>query len=102
MIIYRIFNKINGKSYIGQSLFDFNKRYKGSKWWKYTHNIILKNSIEKYGVDNFEFEILHDDVKDLSELNSSSSWSSSSDSGSSFGGFGGGTQEVEELLVLGN
>lgn len=69
MIIYRIFNKINGKSYICQSLFDFNKRYKGSKWWKYTHNIILKNSIEKYGVDNFEFEILHDDVKDLSELN---------------------------------
>lgn len=28
MIIYRIFNKINGKSYIGQSIFKFNKRYK--------------------------------------------------------------------------
>lgn len=28
MIIYRIFNKINGKSYIGQSIFNFNKRYR--------------------------------------------------------------------------
>lgn len=34
MIIYRIFNKINGKSYIGQSIFKFNKRYKGSDWLK--------------------------------------------------------------------
>lgn len=29
MIIYRIFNKINGKSYIGQSVVSFNKRYRG-------------------------------------------------------------------------
>ncbi len=28
MIIYRIFNKINGKSYIGQSVVSFNKRFK--------------------------------------------------------------------------
>jgi hypothetical protein len=34
MIIYRIFNKINGKSYIGQSIFKFNKRYKGGDWLK--------------------------------------------------------------------
>ena len=47
MIIYRIFNKINGKSYIGQSVNSFDKRYKGNKWWKYTHNEILKNSIMK-------------------------------------------------------
>ena len=44
MIIYRIFNKINGKSYIGQSVVSFNKRYKGGDWLKYTHNQILKNS----------------------------------------------------------
>lgn len=63
MIIYRIFNKINGKSYIGQSIFKFNKRYKGSDWLKYTHNPILKNSVNKYGVDNFDFEIIEDNVK---------------------------------------
>lgn len=35
MIIYRIFNKINGKSYIGQSISNFNKRYKGGKnYWQ--------------------------------------------------------------------
>ena len=69
MIIYRIFNKINGKSYIGQSIFNFNKRYRGSDWLKYTHNPILKNSVNKYGVDNFDFEIIEDDVKDIDELN---------------------------------
>lgn len=47
MIIYRIFNKINGKSYIGQSVVSFNKRYKGSDWLKYTHNQILKNSVNR-------------------------------------------------------
>ena len=34
MIIYRIVNKLNGKSYIGQSVFNFNKRYKGGRWWE--------------------------------------------------------------------
>jgi hypothetical protein len=52
MIIYRIFNKINGKSYIGQSVVSFNKRYKGGDWLKYTHNQILKNSVNKYGLED--------------------------------------------------
>jgi len=69
MIIYRIFNKINGKSYIGQSVVSFNKRYKGGDWLKYTHNPILKNSVNKYGIDNFDFEIIEDNVKDIDELN---------------------------------
>jgi group I intron endonuclease len=69
MIIYRILNKINNKSYIGQSVLTFNKRYKGGQWWKYTHNLILKNSIDKYGLDNFDFEIIEDNVKDINELN---------------------------------
>lgn len=69
MIIYRIFNKINKKSYIGQSVNGFGFRYKGSKWWKYTHNEILKNSIEKHGLENFDFEILDNDVSSIDELN---------------------------------
>jgi group I intron endonuclease len=68
MIIYRIFNKVNGKSYIGQSVFSFNKRYRGD-WLKYTHNIILKNAVNKYGLENFDFEIIEDNVKDIDELN---------------------------------
>jgi len=69
VIIYRIFNKINKKSYIGQSVNDFNSRYKGSKWWKYTHNEILLNSIEKHGLENFDFEILVQDISTIDELN---------------------------------
>lgn len=69
MVIYKITNKINNKCYIGQSIFNFNKRYKGGQWWKYTHNVILKNSIDKHGLENFEFEILEDVVKDINELN---------------------------------
>jgi len=69
MIIYRIFNKINKKSYIGQSVNGFGFRYKGSKWWKYTHNEILKNSIKKHGLENFDFEILDKDVSSIDELN---------------------------------
>ena len=69
MIIYRIFNKINGKSYIGQSINKFNTRYKGNKWWKLTHNEILKNSILKHGCDNFDFEILENDIKTIEDLN---------------------------------
>jgi len=69
MIIYRIFNKINGKSYIDQSVSSFNKRYKGGDWLKYTHNMILKSSVEKNGLENFDFEIVEDNVKDIDELN---------------------------------
>lgn len=69
MIIYRIINKINNKSYIGQSTLSFNKRYRGGQWWKHTHNLLLKNSINKHGLENFYFEILDDNVIDIDELN---------------------------------
>jgi group I intron endonuclease len=69
MIIYRIFNRSNGKSYIGQSVNSFNKRYKSNKWWKYTHNELLKNSIKKYGVESFDFEIIEEKVETIEKLN---------------------------------
>lgn len=58
--IYRITNTINNKCYIGSSkniqrrfyahLSDFNKDN--------SHCIILKRAVQKYGQENFEFEIL--------------------------------------------
>jgi len=69
MIIYRILNIKNNKSYIGQSVHSFNIRYKGGKWWKYTHNEILKNAVNKYGIDSFTIEILKDDIENIEDLN---------------------------------
>lgn len=54
-IIYKITNKINGKTYIGQTIFSFDERYCGNIY-KYTHNDYLKRAIKKYGIENFEVD----------------------------------------------
>jgi len=68
--IYRIYSKISKKSYIGMAsayknknkkrkgfYVRFNSHYKKLKENKH-HNIYLQNSVNKYGIDTFEFEIL--------------------------------------------
>lgn len=66
--IYIIRNKINGKCYVGQTAYTFNKRYKNAgvgmeRVYKYhigrqkkglRHNISLIRAFEKYGNDAFE------------------------------------------------
>lgn len=56
-IIYIIRNKVNNKIYVGQTT---NKKgFKGRyhcNLCKNTHNIHLKRSIEKYGIENFEID----------------------------------------------
>lgn len=66
-IIYKITNKVNGKVYIGQTIRSFDKRYKGDLL--NTHNEHLKNSILKYGIDNFEIIKEYDTAQDQEELN---------------------------------
>ena len=61
-VIYRFKNKLNGKSYIGQT-YDINTRY-----YSHIHRYKYRDSkfyraIRKYGLDNFEFSILEDDVR---------------------------------------
>ena len=51
-VIYKITNKINGKSYIGQTIRGFDNRYKYNLR-KNTHNQYLREEIEDYGIDNF-------------------------------------------------
>ena len=66
--IYKITNKINGNSYIGQSInvekrLLYHKKYRN----ELIKNKVLYKAIEKYGIENFDFEILEECKKE--ELN---------------------------------
>lgn len=70
-VIYKIVNKVNGKIYIGSTI-NYKRRIKVhlSRLDKNDHHSIkLQNSYNKYGIDNFEFEILEevDDIQLLIE-----------------------------------
>jgi len=58
--IYKITNNVNGKVYIGQS-WDIKKRWNEHK--SHSHNNHFKKSLNKYGLENFTFEI----IKELHE-----------------------------------
>lgn len=58
--IYKITNKFNGKCYIGQSI-DIYRRWtehKNVKYWNYNRSKLLYKAFRKYGVHNFNFEIV--------------------------------------------
>lgn len=55
--IYKITNKINGKSYIGQSI-DIERRFREHR--KSKDDSLIDNDIRKYGQDVFTFEILEE------------------------------------------
>lgn len=67
-LIYKITNIITNKIYIGQTTRSFNQRINEYKKITKINNTYLKNSITKYGFDNFNFEII-DSCSNLLELN---------------------------------
>lgn len=70
-IVYKATNKINGKVYIGQTTQDLNRRitqHKSLALGK-QHDTYFNRSLCKYGVDNFEWEII-DSCYSRDELNS--------------------------------
>jgi group I intron endonuclease len=69
MIIYKATNLINGKQYIGQTIQSLAKR-KNSHCAAYnTDWSLLKTAIQKYGKDNFRWEVI-DTAQNIEELNS--------------------------------
>lgn len=62
--IYCHLNKINGKRYIGQTKTSVQKRW-GHNGYEYTHkspNSLFAKAINKYGWDNFEHQILFENL----------------------------------------
>ena len=65
MIIYKYTNKLNGKIYIGQTVRTLEERLKEHMRKNKT---IIDKALNKYGIDNFEIEILCK-CNDVNELN---------------------------------
>lgn len=61
--IYKITNKINGNFYIGQSV-DVKRRIMEHKTPKANGNDRLHNDMKKFGVNNFELEVLEECKKE--------------------------------------
>ena len=59
--IYKITNTLNGKSYIGQTIYDAEKT-RISRHLNGHGSVPIKRAIEKYGQDAFTYEILHDGI----------------------------------------
>lgn len=65
--IYIIKNKINNKVYIGQADFAANRWLSHIKDAKYGPKILIDKAIRKYGIENFWYELLENQVSDYDE-----------------------------------
>jgi group I intron endonuclease len=65
MLIYKITNLISGKEYIGQAI---SHTHMSRRWHYHRQFGLLGKAIRKYGLENFTFEVLLDNVKDHGTL----------------------------------
>ena len=110
MIIYKATNLVNGKVYVGQTVNTL--KYRKDQHWREAicpsrKNVHFHNALLKYGIDNFEFEII-DRARDVDELNKKESYwidyynstdsryGYNKDSGGKSGGFK--SQETKEKI----
>lgn len=66
--IYKVTNKINNKVYIGQTK-NWKERFAQHKNLGYGNdeNKLLYKAIEKYGIDNFQFEVIEGPIENYNE-----------------------------------
>ena len=72
MLIYKAQNKINGKSYVGQTIKDLECRKRqhiNDALNDNRGNSYFHRAIKKYSPDNFEWVIIHNDITDIEDLN---------------------------------
>ena len=69
--IYKIENKINHKVYIGKTIRDVTVRWQEHirESLNQQDNIPLHNAIRKYGIENFDFSIIEDNIENVDKLN---------------------------------
>ena len=58
MLIYKATNKINGKCYIGKTIYTVDFRKKGHEKMSLKPNHLFHYALRKYGIDNFEWEVI--------------------------------------------
>ena len=73
MLIYKITNLINNKCYIGQTIKTAEERWKEHQAHAFgshpnDQNKTLYKAIRKYGVENFTFEVLQDNIETFEQL----------------------------------
>lgn len=69
MLIYKLTNKLNGKCYIGQTTKSINERLAGHlRDVRGGSDCAIHRAIRKYSIDNFNIEILEDNVRDRESL----------------------------------
>ena len=68
MEIYKVTNKLNGKCYIGKTIYNLEERKKGHLKVRYTRNYPFYNAINKYGLESFIWETIYI-CNDENELN---------------------------------
>lgn len=76
MIIYKATNKINGKIYIGQTVMTLEKRrnqHERAYKYKNTKNNVFARAINKYGKENFEWEVIDTGIS-IEDLNNKESY----------------------------
>lgn len=66
--IYKIVNKINNKTYVGQTILGIDKRFKDHKHASLTNDTYLYRAMRKYGFDNFTITQI-DIANSIDELN---------------------------------
>jgi len=72
MYIYLITNLVNNKKYVGQTINDPLKRWTAHKSkTKSGSDFAINNALRKYGVENFQFEVIDDTNENIDQLNES-------------------------------
>ena len=73
MLIYMATNRVNGKEYIGQTIGSLKHRKQGHITDAKLHRDVMyfHKALRKYGFDNFDWEILHDNITNINDLNKS-------------------------------